>query len=1050
MKRFLLFTLCIAQYTCGASTSTAPAQNSSNQQQNPLQIAQERYSAQQKNLVSAQNILRTYETELQTLLSSNPTKKSSDFAKNQSLINEANRLVATTKQRVEQAKIAVRNAKTVAHISTFQPRTQEYCDLKHAEYLAAQEVIDQYQKELIRKEELINNYSICRKIAGYISYPIHCLYKPVPDAFLPLLETKKTRTLQNYNRAKQNFSPAAYVVEKQAEYDEARENLRNIQKRLQTVQLLFETTVRNNLDLFEPYPENNTSAAGNLLIEDLEAKYRQARETVENKHTELEEAVNTAFETAMTSTNTCAQSSITVVAQSAVPSIFHTNYAPGTEGHYRQSVIRFLGAFNLQRSISSEIARQNEIARRNAAINQSWFTNGAVDWKDSEAYFLYLRHARSVTEQALRNKKIAKKKSAEPEESAPFRSPFYQKTRILLDNIEHFLHPILHGHAEPIQVDDFSKIWITVKKCYSLLLKGELIAAKHILDEANYSKPIIDSIIEGVSFMASRFFSEKFSPVAIYGTTRKTLEKFARYYSVHTAEKSRTGSSSDQAMLDAKNNKIPIFSTTWNEQIECPHGIERCPLLGMHSKATLAATNVFINNITAAEKRKQRPFFPGAHDVHQIISTLDTAITNIYESNIKSALTKQACDDKAIKNTRTIIEAFAVLPTEFYNIEAKMIENEAEIRKLLANYSLEDRNRFYAWMRDLRRKALNPNYGYSANDTGANTILIGPPGVGKTHISTKLCELLGLPVIHMTLQELLDQTMAGKTASEILKTGALSPLEQKLISLPKDVSSLLFIIHIDEADKEDLSKSTLKRHLCQFKNLYLPSLQIHLPTKLNILLTCNRAKFIENDPALAGRFNVFHHTELTIEAKINRFLPKVVDFFENDPILKHLAKGLNLEQITEQYVLFDPTIDMRLLESRLSCIADYFTTPTELEAGHSFLFPTEYQEGYRETFPEFLASTFKTQSFKTKKASSASEQNKKKQKSRAHKKTGIPTCSSRLDDEEESFFQELPTDDRKMAALSDSATSDNFTTEESSRELSSSSSGDSYNDHDTD
>lgn len=998
-----------------SNPATSTQTNAHNQLIKTVEYRTSRYQAKKKKYKAASEYLAVLNTESQILL--DPSSKSgSSNQPNKRLIEDTQKAVKARKIRLETAKASLQDATTALKIARDIPRnSQEYCNLLHAELLSAQEIASEYKRTAQTKPS--------DTIRPFDLLPLSHQSRNFIES-LGLANTLQiwTRTFVNiitseYNAAKKAFCPGGYLAEAQREYTQAAEALAE----LKTAKDRFTENIRllTNINLI-----GQTREHAQVKERQIKTDFAQAEQAVEKKRLAREEAAQHF--------NSLPQSSNPVENQEPFQSIFDVFHIPGTHEYHEQHTIKLLGAIKLRLRVLNQISHQNSLR------NERWLLTGDIDSQLTELKDYVSR----VSKLVLHTERIIKTTKIDASKPPLFNSLFLRETNTLHNSLRHFLHPIFHGHGEPVPKGYCSQIFDavikSVRQISDMKLEEAFLTLKHTLDDTGSSKIALNSLVGCISMVAAVQFS---APVA--ACTYKVLDRATHLYPMHTPDKYRVGSSSEQTILDAKSGRCPTFSSPWNEEKECPDGIERCPLLGSQSKGILSALKQFTDKIKTSEQNKRLPYFVHDADVYRTLSILTAAIADVYETNIKSALAKEACDDKNLKNTRTIIETLASLPTDFYNIEAAMRANKDKIDKLLEGYPITEKRKFYAWMRSLIKNAHNPNFAYDPKNVGINLLLVGPTGVGKSHTSSELCRLLGLTVIPMTLQEVIQST--NQSAHRLLESGELSPFEQKLAALPEDASSLLVIIYVDEASKESgVSESTLKRELCQNKNLFLSSLQVHLPTKRFMMLSCNDAEFLKKDVALGSRFFIIEHAEWFTEQKIRRLLPMVVNYFENNTLLKSMMPSVNLEEITREYVLFDPTINMRVLIARLSCIEDYFTTQHELETGNDYLFPDEDRSGYKPTFNEFLAGIFDTktsaeQSTKSK-SSIKSKSSKKSKRSPVH--ISKPSCSTQVESDEERT--------QTYGDISSSDSPASYTTEDTSEPLSSSSANDSFNDYDTD
>jgi DNA replication protein DnaC len=937
-------------------------------------------------------------------------------AQTKRLIEDAQNAVNQRRAKKLTAKSTMQDAMTALKIEQeFPVQSREYCDLLHGELLSAQEIALEYKQDIASKAhpaattrpfDLLDlSYQSRNLIESLnLSNNLPCW----PQKYIELITS-------DYNNAKKAFSPAAYSAEMQHEYAEAAQALAELKIHSDRMEESITFVSIEHL-------RGRSLEHAHMMAQQIKADYARAAEAVEKKRMAQEEALKHL--------NTLPQPSNATGSSSTFQSIFDASHIPGTPEYHQQLAIKLLATIKLRLRIHNEIEDQNHERYKR------WLMTGDIDktLKELNEYLIRVNNLVSRTASHVKKTKI--------DASKPplYNSLFLRETNTLHNSLAYFLHPLFHGHGEPIPKNYCTKIFDAVRQfvtqAASMKLDDAYFTLKHALDDTGSSKILLTSLVGCISMVTAVQCS---APVA--ACTYKVLEKAAHLYPQHTPDKYRAGSSSEQTMLDIKSGKCTTVFDQWNEEKECPHGIERCPLLGTQSKGIFTALKKFTEKIKKSEQDKQRPFFMHDADVHRILSILTGAIADVYETNIKAALAKDTCDDKNLKNTRTVVETLASLPTDFYNIEAAMRANKPEIDKLLEGYPIEEKRKFYAWMRSLIKNANNPDFAYDPKNVGINLLLVGPTGVGKSHTSSELCRLLGLTIIPMTLNEVIQS--CSQSVSRLLDNGELSPFEQKLAALPEDASSLLVILYVDEADNEGISQSTLKRELCQNKNLFLSALQVHLPTKRFMILSCNDATFLKNDVALGSRFFIIEHTEWIANQKIMRLLPMVKNCFEHNQLLKNMIPSVDLEEITREYVLFDPTMNMRVLISRLSCIEDYFTAQQEIESGKDYLFPDEDRNGYKPTFQEFLAGIFDTK--KSAEQPTKDKSTKKSKRSMKNKRSLMhiskPSCSSSIkpDDEHLQDYCEHSSSDSPLS----------YTTEEESQHLSSSSSGDSMNDYDS-
>lgn len=852
-------------------------------------------------------------------------------------------------KQMKEALNQLRDKKTAARIEAgILPDTREYCDLKYAEYLIAQEINAEHKRKLSEIEQQNLSSRVRRFAHGALSYLYLPLWvfnpKGINIELSALLHEKIENTKNVCNLTEQRIDPEEYLKRLEAETYQASEKLNKLRAKKE---MLYK---RHRLLLKHNFPEQSIRNAQVQCME-IDSEFQTAYQEAQTKGKELEKAIELVRNRSATSGS--------ISEQNRSKSIFSKNHLPGTSEHHYQTTIKFLGAFNLLQTIQDDHSLLQEEIDRRACLSRICGSHAVIKAQEQ-----LVGLTKTVVQKNRLAMKAAKESLLYPEISEPFKSDFYLQTNFLQDTINLFFHPILHGHAEQIPEGTLEKVLKALEKGLELFQKNKRTKAikavfSDLIDTAN-PKALTDLVIEGLNIYIARTYS---STAAL--TARKTLEKAARYIPIPTPDKQVQGSSSDQAMRDIKDNKKPTLLRSWHPESECPQGIEHCPRLGRYSKMILTAMSTFIHRIKKYESEKRLPYFQDPRDIHHILTILNTTISNIYDTNIKSALNNQACDDKRLKNTLSIVEFLSRLPITFYNINEKLNENLAEIDRLFKEYTHDVRYAFFSWFRVLKTKSAQPHDSHTNKQTnkqsGINFVLVGPTGVGKSHIAREACRLLGITVIEMTLKDLLASSSRKQSVQELLESGSLTPLENELSNLKKESSSLLILIYVDEASPDHgITDSDLKRHLCQFKELFLPSLRIHLPTHLNLVMTCNRTSFLQNDPAVADRFIVLSFDELTPEAKIDRLLPKVTELLQSNALLKDTSKDLDFKKITTEYVHFDPSLNMRLLESRLYCIADYFTQKHEKDAGNWHLFAPEDRNTGQITFQEFLARTFKT------------------------------------------------------------------------------------------
>lgn len=607
---------------------------------------------------------------------------------------------------------------------------------------------------------------------------------------------------------------------------------------------------------------------------------------------------------------------------------------------------------------------------------------------------------------------------------------------------------MLHGCAEPLPEDYLNKLINNIsktaehtKKCFKGNLgnwdnwKNMLWQLKKTLDTSG--------ITGGVKVLALGAIGIKYPSVI------KAASLAARLYTYEKDDApSASGSSSQAAIRKVEKGESIDFVSPWNPAEQCSNDIKECNLLGPNSIKILHAISSIVNNINKYEEERGCSYFRTENDVSRILAILNCAIMRICDLNLKATLSKQICDDKELLPTLEVLNSLIALPTKCHDIEAKQIENIAEIDRILSRFCQERQDGFFDYIAVLSARAKNILYGHDEKDAATHLFLAGPTCSGKSFFVEHILPLLGFSVIKMTVKEWLQAT-STESVEKLLRSGNLSPLEKKLLCFApgkaNESCSLIPIIMFDEMDKDcGYSESRLKEKLCQFRRLYFPALGIEVPCFLHCIFTSNNPDLFKNDPALQSRVVQMDFPEYSLPEQKDIILSKLEQKFYQSPYLYGQFSIEHLAEIVNNYVEFDPESNLRDRLANLDYIPSFFETQIRVQNGEKHLVPPSRRNGPQRTFQEFLASIFnKKECAKT----TRSKTTYTKKKKASGKSASLHHSSSDSKHSNNKFNQNHLPDDCYTDSSSDYSSC--HSEQPTDDEPSSSCSEDSFNDYDT-
>lgn len=149
---------------------------------------------------------------------------------------------------------------------------------------------------------------------------------------------------------------------------------------------------------------------------------------------------------------------------------------------------------------------------------------------------------------------------------------------------------------------------------------------------------------------------------------------------------------------------------------------------------------------------------------------------------------------------------------------------------------------------------------------------VGPPGVGKTAVSTSIAESLGMPFDQISFGSIKDSTVLTGHSSTYI--GAIPGLFTKILLKSKRLDTVVLLDEIDKIPDtpEGRSISSVLLHILdktqnhRFRDMYMPEIALDL-SKMIFLSAANKVTDI--DPVLLDRMDIIEIVGYSVQEKVD-------------------------------------------------------------------------------------------------------------------------------------------------------------------------------------
>lgn len=194
--------------------------------------------------------------------------------------------------------------------------------------------------------------------------------------------------------------------------------------------------------------------------------------------------------------------------------------------------------------------------------------------------------------------------------------------------------------------------------------------------------------------------------------------------------------------------------------------------------------------------------------------------------------------------------------------------------------------------------------------------LVGPPGVGKTAISSSIAESLNMPFDQISLGSIKDSVMLTGHSSTYV--GSMPSLFTKILLKSKSLNTVILLDEIDKIPEtaEGKSISSVLLHVLdktqnnRFKDMYMPEINLDLS---KIMFICAANSVDEIDPILKDRMTIIEILGYDINQKTNIALKYLFPKIRQE--LGFDKTDLNIEKNVMEYLIVNKTQDQEGMRS---------------------------------------------------------------------------------------------------------------------------------------